>query len=298
MALGNRRAAAAACPARDESALPPSPRLCETRRMPTAPIALLAISAYLAAAIVLALPLLNRPAPPRALGFVLALVAALAHAALIFGLHRGGLDLHFFAALSIVALYVAALTLLVGLSRPIAGLGVLVFPLAALLLGIDVFLAPPTSAQPIDWQIQLHVAFALIGYSVLSIAALLAILLALQERALRSHRPGSGLVRALPPLTLTESLMFRLIAAGFALLSLTLLSGALFVDDLFAQHLVHKTVLSIAAWIVFGVLLFGRWRWGWRGPRAVRLTLIGMGVLLLAFFGSKFVLEMILHRTA
>jgi ABC-type uncharacterized transport system permease subunit len=88
------------------------------------------------------------------------------------------------------------------------------------------------------------------------------------------------------------------IAAGFVLLTLTLLSGVLFVDDLFAQHLVHKTVLSIAAWIVFGILLFGRWRWGWRGRRAVRLTLAGMAILLLAFFGSKFVLEVILHRTA
>jgi ABC-type uncharacterized transport system permease subunit len=60
---------------------------------------------------------------------------------------------------------------------------------------------------------------------------------------------------------------------------------------------VHKTVLSIVAWIVFGVLLWGRWRYGWRGTRAVNLTLIGMGVLLLAFFGTKLVLELILHRT-
>jgi ABC-type uncharacterized transport system permease subunit len=265
--------------------------------MPTTPLAILAIVAYLVAAIALALPLLHGSSPRRAFGFAFGLLAVLVHAGLVFGLHRGGLDLHFFAALSIVALYVAALTLLVGLARPVAGLGVVVFPIAALLLGIDVFLAPATSAQPIEWQIQLHVTFALVGYSVLSIAALLAILLWLQERALRGHRPGSGLVRALPPLTLTESLMFRLIATGFVLLSMTLLSGALFVDDLFAQHLVHKTVLSIAAWLVFGVLLFGRWRWGWRGIGAVRLTLAGMLVLLLAFFGSKFVLELILHRT-
>jgi ABC-type uncharacterized transport system permease subunit len=71
----------------------------------------------------------------------------------------------------------------------------------------------------------------------------------------------------------------------------------LFVDDLVAQHLAHKTILSIASWLVFGLLLFGRWRWGWRGNRAVHLTLTGMIVLLLAFFGSKFVLEMVLHRT-
>jgi ABC-type uncharacterized transport system permease subunit len=91
-------------------------------------------------------------------------------------------------------------------------------------------------------------------------------------------------------------LLFRVIAAGFALLTLTLLTGALFVGNLFGQHLVHKTVLSIVAWLVFGVLLYGRWRFGWRGRRAVNLTLIGMAVLVLAFFGSKFVLELILHR--
>jgi ABC-type uncharacterized transport system permease subunit len=99
-------------------------------------------------------------------------------------------------------------------------------------------------------------------------------------------------------LTLTETLLFRLIGAGFALLTLTLLTGILFVDDLFGQHLIHKTVLSIIAWIVFGTLLVGRWRHGWRGRGAVNLTLTGMAILLLAFFGSKFVLELILHRTA
>jgi len=97
-------------------------------------------------------------------------------------------------------------------------------------------------------------------------------------------------------LTLTENLMFRLVAAGFVLLTATLLSGVLFVENLFAQHLVHKTALSIAAWVVFGTLLIGRWRFGWRGRRAVRLLLSGMAVLLLAFFGSKFVLELLLAR--
>lgn len=263
----------------------------------TTVVALIAIAAYLAAAVLLARPLVSSTSPSRATSFIAGLIAVIAHGDLIFGLHRGGLDLHFFAALSIVGLCIAALTLIVSLWRPVAGLGVLVFPIAAVLLAVDVFLAPPTTAQPIDWQIKLHVGFALISFSILTISALLAILLALQERALRRHQPGSGLIRALPPLTLTEALMFRLIGVGFVLLSLTLLSGALFVDNLFAQHLVHKTVLSIAAWIVFGILLFGRWRWGWRGPRAVRLTLIGMFVLLLAFFGTKFVLEMVLHRS-
>jgi ABC-type uncharacterized transport system permease subunit len=110
------------------------------------------------------------------------------------------------------------------------------------------------------------------------------------------HRQFGPWLRALPPLTLTETLLFQLIGAGFSLLTLTLITGALFVDNLFGQHLVHKTVLSIIAWLVFGALLYGRWRHGWRGRRAVNLTLSGMALLVLAFFGTKAVLELILHR--
>jgi len=257
---------------------------------------LLAVVAYLVAAVFLMLPLIDRPAPPRPIALGVAAIAIAMHFMIVLGIHQGGINLHFFAALSLVGLVVAALTLVVNLFRPVAGLGVVVFPLAAVLLAISTWLAPPTTPLPIEWQIKLHVTFAILGYGVLAIAALLAILLAYQEQALRNHRLDSGLIRALPPLTSTETLMFRLIGAGFVLLTLTLLSGVLFVDNLFAQHLVHKTVLSIAAWVVFGILLFGRWRWGWRGRRAVRLTLAGMAILLLAFFGSKFVLEVVLNR--
>lgn len=264
--------------------------------MPITLLSLFAIAGYLVATILLALPIARLPAPARGMALVLASLSVLTHALLIFGMHRGGLDLHFFASLSLTALGVAALTLIVNLFRPVAALGVLVFPMAAVLLGVDVFLAEETAPLAMEWQIKLHVSVALLAYSLLSIAALLAILLALQERALRRHKLDSGLIRALPPLTMTESLLFRLIGVGFVFLTLTLVTGVLFVDDLFGQHLAHKTLLSIASWVVFGLLLFGRWRWGWRGGRAVRLTLIGMLVLLLAFFGSKFVLEMVLQR--
>lgn len=257
--------------------------------------ALLAIVLYLAAAAGLARPLLSGGLPLNRLALGLAGSAVLIHAGILLGMHRGALDLHFFAALSLVAFVVSALTLLVNLSRPVAALGVIVFPLTALLIAVDSFLAPPTLPLAMDWQIKLHVTVALIAFSVLSIATVLAILLAVQERALR-HRQFGPWLRALPPLTLTETLLFRLIGAGFLLLTLTLLTGTLFVDNLFGQHLAHKTILSLVAWLVFGVLLYGRWRHGWRGQRAVNLTLIGMVTLVLAFFGSKFVLELILHR--
>lgn len=93
-----------------------------------------------------------------------------------------------------------------------------------------------------------------------------------------------------------ESLLFQLITVGFILLSVTLISGFFFLEDLFAQHVAHKTLLSLIAWCVFGVLLWGRWRFGWRGQTAIRWTLSGFGFLVLAFFGSKLVLELILRR--
>jgi ABC-type uncharacterized transport system permease subunit len=256
---------------------------------------ILAIVLYLGAAVVLAAPLAGCPHTLRKLGLPAAALAVLFHAGALIGAHGGQLDVHFFAALSLVACVIAALTVVVNLGRPVTGLGVIVFPLAALLLGLDAFLAPPSVPTPLDWQIKLHVVIALFAYSVLSIAAVLAILLAVQERALRTHRPGR-LILALPPLTQTEGLLFRLIGLGFALLSMTLLSGLLFISNIRAQHLIHTTVLTIIAWLIFGLLLFGRWRYGWRGKQAVRLTLTGMATLGLAFFGSKFVLELLLHR--
>jgi len=88
--------------------------------------------------------------------------------------------------------------------------------------------------------------------------------------------------------------MFEMIFIGFVLLSFSLLTGFLFLDDMFAQRLVHKTILSILAWLAFAVLLWGRFRFGWRGRTAIRWTLVGFGALVLAYFGTKAVIELIL----
>lgn len=101
-------------------------------------------------------------------------------------------------------------------------------------------------------------------------------------------------MRRLPALNTMEQQLFGMLWLGFALLSVGLLTGLVFVDDLLAQHLVHKTTLSVVAWVVFGTLLVGRWRLGWRGQTAVRWTLGGFAALMLAYFGSKFVLELLL----
>jgi ABC-type uncharacterized transport system permease subunit len=126
-------------------------------------------------------------------------------------------------------------------------------------------------------------------------AAVTATMLVLLDRRLRSRRI-SNLPSVLPPIDVLETVLFRLIGAGFALLTLALVTGFAFVTNLFEQHLVHKTVLSLMAWVLFAILLFGRVRYGWRGRSAVRFTLWGFGILVLAYFGSKFVLEDIFGR--
>ena len=208
----------------------------------------------------------------------------------------GGPDMHFFSALSLVGLGMAAMTTAVGARGRMAGLGVLSFPLAAVLLLIYHTYGHEPS-RGLDWRLQLHAWLALLAYATLAVAALLAVMLWAQERALR-RREFHAWLRALPPLTELEELLFRTISVGFLLLTTTLLTGVLFVENLFAQHLVHKTVLSALSWLAFGALLFGRWRYGWRGNKAVRWTLTAMALLLLSFFGSKFVLELVLGNAS
>ena len=142
---------------------------------------------------------------------------------------------------------------------------------------------------------RVHFVIAMLAYSLFTLAALHAMLMSVASRQLHSAR-FSRLLAGLPPLLTMEALLFRLISIAFVLLTLTLVTGVLFVDDLLAQKLVHKTVLSVLSWIVFGTLLIGRRRYGWRGAKAVHWTLTAMALLLLAFFGSKFVYEMVLRR--
>jgi ABC-type uncharacterized transport system permease subunit len=140
-----------------------------------------------------------------------------------------------------------------------------------------------------------HILLSMAASALLFAAAVTALLLVFLDRRLRNRRLAD-LPNILPPLDALEKLMFRLIATGFSFLTLALVTGFVFVTNLFEQHLIHKTVLSLIAWVIFGTLLVGRTRYGWRGRSAVRWTLWGFATLVLAYFGSKFVLETLLHR--
>jgi ABC-type uncharacterized transport system permease subunit len=141
-----------------------------------------------------------------------------------------------------------------------------------------------------------HIFASVIAFGVLSVAGVYAVFIALIDHLLRRHS-FNKLVQTLPPLETLEKLLFHLIQVGFAILTVSLATGLVYVDDLFGQHLAHKTILSIFAWLVFALLLWGRWKRGWRGRVAVRMTLAGIALLLLSYFGSKLVLEVLLDRS-
>lgn len=206
-----------------------------------------------------------------------------------------GTNLSIFNAGSLVAATVTLILLLSNLRQKLDNLFIGVFPMAALLLFAAAFLPSIDESQPYTTGLVAHILLSLLSYSLLTLAAFQAVLLAKQESALKNHHTR-GLLGTLPPLQIMERLLFDMILAGFILLSLSLITGFLFTEDLFAQNLAHKTLLSITSWGVFATLLGGRWILGWRSRTALRWTLAGFILLMLAFFGSKAVLELILGR--
>ncbi len=201
----------------------------------------------------------------------------------------GGIVFGLANSASFVAWLIAVLLFLSSFSKPIHALGILVYPLAAFTLVFASYF-PDVDGKVISLSIASHVFLSITAYALLAIAVCQSVLLKIQENHLHGHNIN-GFINKLPALQTMESVLFQSIRAGFYLLTLSLVSGFIFIDDLFAQHLVHKTILSIFAWGIFATLVFGRSLFGWRGKQAINATQIGFAILVLAYFGSKFVLE-------
>lgn len=207
-----------------------------------------------------------------------------------------GHGLSFFRIFALLFLAVNMLCVIALVRRPFQSMLIVLFPLSAVAVLIATLGPDTMSAEhPYSLGVVAHIGSSVVAYSVLTLAVLQASLLAAQDAQLRRHQLG-GLLAMLPPLQLMERMLFELVWVGVIALTLSILSGFLFMDDIFAQHLVHKTALSIAAWILFSVLLWGHHRLGWRSQTAVRFTVTGFTLLMLAFLGSKLVLELILRQ--
>lgn len=264
-------------------------------------ISLVAIIFYLLAAYMLGKNLLemtgDEQRPARTWFYVFGCMALILHTVILYQNIDtiAGLNLGFYNALSLMSWAVALIVMLVSLNKPLENLALVIFPAASLALLLEIiFQSTRILPDSLPVGLRVHVLLSVCAYSLLTIAALQALLLALQDRQISRKQPAS--IMRLPPMQLMEKLLIQIIAIGFFILSLSLATGLMFLHDIADQHLVHKTVLSVVAWLIFGILLLGHWAWGWRGKRAIRWTIGGFIALLLAYFGSKLVLELILNR--
>jgi ABC-type uncharacterized transport system permease subunit len=231
------------------------------------------------------------------LAWVLLLVAIFGHSDVIIHVMRisARFSIGLLEAMSLLGWTLAVLACVISIDRQNRVLGAILISSAAVgaaMTGAGRSFAEATSA---GWELTAHILLSMAAAALLFAAAVTALLLVFLDRRLRTRRLAD-LPSTLPPLDALEKIMFRLIGAGFGLLTLALLTGFVFVTNLFTQNLLQKTVLSLIAWLIFGVLLVGRLLFGWRGRSAVRWTLSGFAILAVAYFGVKFVLEYLFGR--
>jgi len=209
-----------------------------------------------------------------------------------------GLFLGVGTALSAIAWLSMLIYWLASLAYRLEGLQSLILPVAAIAVLLPaVFPATRPLAHTELPAFKFHLVLSMLAYSLFTIASLHVLLMALVERRLHGGALTRSL-RSMPPLLTMETLLFRIIGAGFALLTLALVSGVFFSEEVFGKpmSLSHKTLFAWLSWAIFAALLAGRSIYGWRGRVAVRWTLAGFLTLVLAYVGSKFVVEVLLGR--
>ena len=230
------------------------------------------------------------------------LAALLAHGFALHGVFfsTDGIHFGFSMALSLMLWLAMLFYWIESLYARLEGLQTLAMPAAAVCALLPAFFPDQHLLTNANSPLfRAHFVVAMLAYSLFTLAALHATLMAVAEKRLH----GAHLTRAfasLPPLLTMEALLFRLIGIAFVLLTLTVGSGVLFSEVLFGRafRFDHKTVFAILSWLIFGGLLIGRHTRGWRGRKALRWTLAGFVALMLAYVGSRFVAEVLLGRAA
>jgi len=227
-----------------------------------------------------------------------ALVGLAAHSAQLIAevIVAGMLQMSLLNTISICVWMTIAVVLVSSLSKPLHNLFIFLMPAGAACLVLALFAPQLASPKAYTTGMLVHIFISLLAYSVMIVTTLQAILVNIQSNHLQQHRLNNRISRVLPPLQSMERLMFEWLIIGFMLLTASIITGGIYVDNMLAQHLLHKTVLTLIGWGFFAILIFGHFYLGWRGQRASKLIYFGFGFLLVAFVGSKFVLEYLLHR--
>jgi ABC-type uncharacterized transport system permease subunit len=234
------------------------------------------------------------PTAPTYIGLLIA--ALLGAFGIALTLYDGyALNLGVFTFIATTTLSAIIVILVTGLKHPTAGLGAVLSPITAMALLAS--LIPSGEALPtsdLSGAMIVHICFSVLAFSFLINASIQATLSSFLNRHLHQKKL-TGLVTALPPLQTMETVLFNFLSLGVVALTVAIASGFMAYDDLLAQHLIHKTVLSVVAWLFFGSLLFGHLWKGWRGQIATRLTLIGFCFLTLGYIGSEFIVQYVLQ---
>ncbi|MBS0286090.1 MAG: cytochrome c biogenesis protein CcsA [Proteobacteria bacterium] len=250
-------------------------------------LGIFSILSYLAIAFVQGLHLFGKLKTVRSWYFTGSFFSLLAHGFVLYKLIDTpmGQNMDWLIMLSFTLWLMNLLTFMISVRAPMMELCVLTYPLSALILGLGLFTGHHEALSKTPPQALMHIFISLFAMSLLTLASLQAILLALQNTLLKQHRP-SVMLRILPPLQTMESMLFIILWSGLIFLSASLLSGFFFLS--WQEHIAYpKTILAIIAWISLALLMIGRVIFGWRGPTAIRWTLSSTIFAVLSYFGTK-----------
>lgn len=238
---------------------------------------------------------LNQEHANRSFVLILVMLGALLHLAYLgnqlFLEHRFNVGLPSISVL--ISWTVVVLLIFSSWKKPVENLFIGTLPIAAFTLIASLVLSPSKQMMQVEYGLAWHILLSILAYSVFMIAIVQAILLLIQERRVKKPR-SKGIIKSLPPLQSMDELLFEMIWLGTLILTMALLLGLPYVTDLIGQHLLHKVIFSSIGWLIFIVLLFGRYRYGWCNATAAKWTLAGGVLLTLSYVGSKFVLEFLL----
>lgn len=233
---------------------------------------------------------------PALFNGILAL-ALLAHG---FGIYKqmvmpDGYHFAFFKISSLFFWTANFLVLLSSLRKPLHNLFLVTLPISIFALLSSLYTEPDAASVylKLSTSSAIHILLSILAYSTMIVATGQTLLLAFQNYKLK-HKHPTGLIRLFPPLQTMEKLLFELLWVGEILLTLVIITGVFQIENIAAQHLHHKIVFTVLAWLIYAILLWGRHHLGWRGNSAIRWSLSGFASLVLAYLGSKFVLEVIL----
>lgn len=227
------------------------------------------------------------------LALLMGLLAVIAHSAGIWHqiVEPESINFGIFSAQTLICLIISLIVTLFAITKPVHNSKLFVFPVT--IISIILVLNSDEGQRLVDKSdtgLLIHAALSVVAYAVFLLAAIQAGLLYAQNKQLKHHLTGK-LIKALPPLQTTEAILFEIIWVGLVLLTLAIISGALFIDNLFDQQIAHKTVFTILSWLLFAILIAARKFWGWRGLIAAKIAITGFALLMLGYLGSSIVIE-------